>query len=219
VLIGTFSLILLLVYSTYSDLTIDSKNKVLLLSREERIVEDTSGSVRFSLDSIFVPVSISSSSFSIWVTSISEFKSQKYSLWGELLGTINVGGTDIEADDKGVFIAGEESYLFQTISGAKITLIKKKMDRCALSKDSLYLYGNDTIYVFKRSGSFVRKKFIPGAKDICIYRANLCFLFKDSLSLNDTTFTISGGNRAAAGENFISVLIDSGIVYYPGKKH
>ncbi len=217
-LIGTFSIISFLFYSTYSDLTIDSKNRVLLLSPEERIVEDTSGSVRFSLDSMFAPISISSSSFSIWVTSISEFKSQKYSLWGELLGTLNVGGIDIEADDKGVLIAGEESYLFQTVSGAKITLTKKKMERCVLSKDSLYLYGMDTLLFFKRDGKFIRKKFIPGVRDLCVYKKNMCLLFNDSLVLSDTILAISGGNRATGGENFISVLTDSSVVYYPQKK-
>jgi hypothetical protein len=218
VLIGFLLPILLFFRSTYSDLTIDSKNRVLLLSAEERIVEDLSGSVRLSLDEIFAPVSVSSSSFSIWVTSVSEFKSQKYSLWGELLGTVNIGGKDIDADDKGILIAGEESCLIQTVSGIKIALTWKDMERCTLSKDSLYLYSMDTLHVFKRDGKFIRKKYIPGVRDLCIYKKNMCLLFNDSLILNDTVLPISGGNRVAGGEKFISILSDSGIIYYPSIK-
>jgi len=201
--------------STYNDVAIDSKNRVILLSSEDRIVENTSGQGYFSLDSIFAPVSISSSSFSIWVTSPSEFTSQKYSLWGEFLGKLNVGGNDIDADEKGVLIAGEETHLFQTISGSRIAVTWKEIERCGLSKDSLYLYGNDTLHVFKRDGKFIRKKFIPGIKDLCIYKKNLCFLFKDSLVLHDTVVSIFGGKRAEGNDKFISILTDSGIVYYP----
>jgi hypothetical protein len=202
-------------YSTYSDLTIDTKNRVLLLSTEGRIVQNSSGSVRFSLDSIFAPLSISSSFFSVWVTSISENKSQKYSLWGDFMGKLDVGGKDIDADEKGVLIAGEDSYLIQTVSGVKITVTKKETERCAISGDSLYLYGDDSIYVFKRNGDFVRKKFVPAVKDICIYRKNLCFLFNDSLVLGDSTLRVQGGKRMESGEYFLSILTDSGIVYYP----
>jgi hypothetical protein len=215
---GPFLSIFLFFYSTYSDLTIDSKNRVLLLSAEERIVEDINGSVRLSLDSIFAPVSVSSSSFSIWVTSVSELKSQKYSLWGELLGTVNIGGKDIDADETGVLIAGEESNLIQTVSGITITLTWKDMERCALSKDSLYLYGMDTLYVFKRDGKIIRKKFIPGVKDLCIFMENMCFLFNDSFVLSDTVLPIHGGKRVEGIDRFLSVLSDSGIVYYPPPK-
>jgi hypothetical protein len=218
VLIGSVLPIFLFLYSIYSDLTIDSRNRVLLLSSEERIVEDLRGSVRLSLDAIFAPVSVSSSSFSIWVTSVSEFKSQKYSLWGELLGTVNIGGKDIDADEKGVLIAGEESCLIQTFSGIKITLTWKDMERCALSKDSLYLYGMDTLHVFKRDGKFIRKKFIPGLKDLCIYKKNTCLLFNDSLVLSDTVLRIHGGKRVESIDKFLSVLSDSGIVYYSTSK-
>jgi len=214
---GIFSIFLIL-NSNYSDIAIDSKNRVIFLSSEDRIVEDKSGSVHFSPDSIFAPVSISSSSFSIWVTSPSEFTSQKYSLWGEFLGKINIGGNDIDADEKGVLIAGEESYLAQIVSGAKIAVTWKETACCGLSKDSLYLYGNDTLLVFKRDGKFIRKKFIPGVKDLCIYKKNLCFLFKDSLVLSDTVLSISGGKRAEGNDKFVSILTDSGIVYYPTQK-
>jgi hypothetical protein len=214
VLIGPFFSIFLFFYSTYSDLTIDSKNRVLLLSSEERIVENISGSVRLSLDAIFAPLSVSSSSFSIWVTSVSEFKSQKYSLWGELLGTVDIGGKDIDADDTGVLIAGEESYLIQTVSGITITLTWKDMERCTLSKDSLYLYGMDTLYVFKRDGKFSRKKFIPGVKDLCIFMGNMCFLLNDSIVLNDKVLPIHGGKRIEGIDKFLAILSDSGIVYY-----
>ena len=92
-MIGILSLFIIF-NSTYSDLTIDLKDRVIFLSSEDRIVEDTSNLVHFSLDSMFAPISISSSSFSVWVTSSSEFKSQKYSLWGELLGKLNIGGKE-----------------------------------------------------------------------------------------------------------------------------
>ena len=204
--------------STYSDLTIDSKNRVILLSSRDRIAEDESGNVHFSLDSMFAPLSVSSSSFSIWVTSASEFVSQKYSLWGEFLGEFDVGGNDIDADEKGVLIAGEESYLVQIITGNRMSVAKKEMERCVLSNDSLYLYGKDTLHVYKRAGNLTRKKFIPGIKDICIYKKNLCLLFRDSLVLHDIVVSISGGNRAEGNDKFISVLTDSGIVHYPDIK-
>jgi hypothetical protein len=203
--------------STYTDLTIDSKNRVILLSSRDRIIEDKSGKVHFSLDSMFSPLSISESSFAIWVTSASEFTSQKYSLWGEFLGEVNVGGSDIDADEKGVLIAGEQAYLLKTVSGARITLMQKEIERCALSKDSLYLYSNDTIRVFKRDGKFVSRKYIPGIKDLCMFNRNLCFLFNDSLVLNDTVLTVSGAKRAESNDKFIAVLCDSGIVYFPEK--
>jgi hypothetical protein len=210
-----FFSLLFIFNSTYSDLTIDSKNRVIILSSKDRTVEDASGAVRLSLDSMFAPRSISSSFFSIWVTSSSEFTSQKYSLWGEFLGEIKLGGNDIDVDEKGVLIAGEYSYLIQISSGARITVAKKKNERCILSSDSLYLYGNDTLSVFKREGKFIRKRFIPGIKDLCLFKKNLCFLFNDSLILNDTTPTISGGKRIECNDKFIAILTDSGIVYYP----
>jgi len=171
--------------------------------------------VYFSLDLIYAPLSISASPFSIWVTSASEFTSQKYSLWGELVGKIKAGGNDIDADEKGILIAGEPSYLFQAVSGAKITVTKKEMKRSALSKDSSYLYGKDTLFVFKRNGKLIRKEFIPGIKDICVFNKRVCFLFSDSLLLSDTTLPIYGGKRAESNYKFIAVLTDSGIVYYP----
>jgi hypothetical protein len=204
--------------STYTDLTIDSKGRVILLSSRDRIIEDKSGKVHFSLDSMFAPLSVSASSFAIWVTSASEFTSQKYSLWGDFLGGISFGGNDIDADEKGILIAGEQSYFVQTVSGASIALIRKEIERCALSKDSLYLYSNDTLRVFKRGGKFIRKKFIPGIKDICLFDKNLCFLFNDSLVLRDTVISITGGKRAEGNDNFVAVLSDSGIVYYPNIK-
>ena len=215
----TVILSLFLVFnSTYTDLTIDSKNRVILLSSRDRIIEDKSGKVHFSLDSMFSPLSISESSFAIWVTSASEFTSQKYSLWGEFLGKINTGGSDIDADEKGILIAGEQGYLLNTISGARITLVRKEIERCALSKDSLYLYGNDTLRVFKRDGKFIRRKFVPGIRDICAFNKNLCFLFNDSLVLNDTVLTVFGGKRTESNDKFIAVLCDSGIIYYPPPK-
>ncbi|MBN1695824.1 hypothetical protein JW879_10580 [candidate division WOR-3 bacterium] len=204
--------------STYTDLTIDSKNRVILLSSRDRIIEDESGKVHFSLDSMFAPLSISASSFAIWVTSASEFTSQKYSLWGEFLGEVNVGGSDIDADEKGILIAGEQSYFVQTVSGASITLIQKEIERCALSKDSLYLYSNDTLRIFKRDGKFIRRKFIPGVKDLCTYNKTLCLLFNDSLVLSDTVFPVFGAKRAGSNDKFIAILSDSGIVYYPTPK-
>lgn len=204
--------------STYLDLTIDSKNRVILLSSVDRIVEDKSGKVHFSLDSMFAPLSISSSSFSIWSTSVSEFVSQKYSLWGEFLGKIKLGGNDIDADEKGILIAGEQSYLVQAVSGAQVTLTWQEMERCALSKDFLYLYGNDTLRIFKRDGKFMMRKSVPGVKDLCIYNKNLCLLFNDSLVLSDTVLSIFGGKRAGGNDKFIAVLSDSGIVYYPTPK-
>lgn len=205
--------------SNYLDLTIDSKNRVIFLSSADRIVEDESGKVHFSLDSMFAPLSISSSSFSVWSTSASEFVSQKYSLWGEFLGKIKLGGNDIDTDEKGILIAGEQSYLVQTVSGARVTLTWKEMERCALSKDFLYLYGKDTLRVFKRDGKIIEKKYVPGLKDLCTYNKNLCLLFKDSLILSDTVLSIFGGKRVGGNNKFIAVLSDSGIVYYPEKKH
>ncbi len=210
--------VFLLFSSTYKDLTIDSKNRVLFLSSQDRIITDKINKVRFSLDSIFAPVSISASSFSIWVTSSSEFTSQKYSLWGEYLGKIKFGGNDIDSDDKSVLIAGEESYLIDIPTGSKITITWLEIKRCLLRKDSLYLYGNDTLRVFKRNGKSIRKKFIPGIEDICRYKKNICLLFKDSLVLNDTVLTINGGKRVTGNDNFVSILTDSGIVYYPTPK-
>ena len=211
-------LLLFLAYPNYNDLTIDSKNRIIFLSSEDRIIKDKSGEVNFSINSMFAPVAISSSSFSIWVTSYSESKSQKYSLWYELLGGIKIGGNDIASDEKGVLITGEESYLVQTLSGEKITLMWKEIKRCAISKDSLYLYGKDTLHVFKRNGKPVRKEFVPGVKDICMFNKKLCFLFNDSLILNDTVISISGGKRVDGNNQFIAVLSDSGIVYYPPQK-
>ncbi len=205
--------------SSYLDLTIDSKNRVILLSSTDRIAEDKSGKVHFSLDSMFAPLSIASSSFSIWGTSASEFISQKYSLWGEFLGGIKLGGNDIDADEKGILIAGEQSYFVQAVSGARITLTWKEMERCALSKDSLYLYGDDTLRVFKRDGKFIRKKFIPGVKDLCLYNRTLSLLFGDSLVLSDTVLPVFGGRRAGSNDKFVAILSDSGVVYYPEKKH
>jgi hypothetical protein len=211
---GIFSIIFLF-YSNYNDLTIDSKNRILFLSSKDRIIKDKSGEVNFSINSMFAPVAISSSSFSIWVTSYSESKSQKYSLWDELLGEIKIGGNDIDSDEKGVLITGEESYLVQALSGEKITLMRKEIKRCTISKDSLYLYGKDTLHIFKRNGKLVRKKFVPGVKDICMLNKKLCFLFNDSLVLNDTVIPISGGKRVDGNNKFVAVLSDSGIVYYP----
>ena len=202
----------------YLDLTIDSKNRVILLSSRDRMALDKSGKVHFSLDSMFAPLSITSSSFSIWGTSASEFISQKYSLWGEFLGEIKLGGNDIDADEKGLIIAGEQSYFVHVVSGARITLTWKEMDRCALSKDSLYLYGDDTLRVFKRDGKFIRRKFIPGVKDLCTYNKSLCLLFVDSLVLSDTVLPIFRGRRVGSNDKFMAILSDSGIVYYPSGK-
>lgn len=205
-------------YSSYSDLTIDSKNRLLVLSSGDRIIENISGSVHFSLDSMFLPLSVSSSSFSIWVTSASELRSQKYSLWGKFLGEIKLGGNDIDSDERGVLIAGEHSYLVQTVSGVQLTVTWKEMERCALAKDSLYLYSEDTLLVFKRDGRFMRSSYIPGLKDLCIFKKNLCFLFSDSLVLRDTVLSIFGGKRVEGNDKFVSVLSDSGIVYYPNRR-
>jgi hypothetical protein len=213
-MIGIFSLFIIF-NATYTDLTIDSKGRVIFLSSEDRIIEGTGDLVHFSLDSMFGPLSISSSSFSVWVTSPSEFKSQKYSLWGELLGKLDVGGNDIDADEKRVLIAGEQSCLIQLITGTKIVVTKKEMKRCLLSRDSLYLYGNDTLHVFKKDGKIRRKKFIPGIKDLFIYQKNLCILFKDSLVLHDTVFSVDSGKRASGCDKFVSILTNSGVVYYP----
>ena len=214
---GIFSIIFLF-YSNYNDLTIDSKGRVLFLSSKDRIIKDKSGEVNFSINSMFTPIAISSSSFSVWITSYSESRSQKYSLWNELLGEIKIGGNDIDSDEKGVLITGEQSYLVQVSSGNKITLMWKEIKRCTISKDSLYLYGKDTLHVFKRNGKPVRKKFVPGAKDICMFNKNLCFLFNDSLVLSDTVLPIFGGKRVDGNDKFIAVLSDSGIVYYPPLK-
>jgi len=214
---GIFSIIFLF-YSNYNDLTIDSKGRVLFLSSKDRIIKDRSGDINFSINSMFTPIAISSSSFSVWITSYSESKSQKYSLWDELLGEIKIGGNDIDSDEKGVLITGEQSYLVQVLSGDKITLMWKEIKRCTISKDSLYLYGKDTLHVFKRNGNPVRKKFIPGVKDIFMLNKKLCFLFNDSLVLNDTVLTVFGGKRAESNDKFIAVLSDSGIVYYPNPK-
>jgi hypothetical protein len=202
----------------YLDLTIDSKNRVILLSSRDRIALDKSGKVYFSLDSMFAPLSITSSSFSIWGTSASEFVSQKYSLWGEFLGEIKLGGNDIDSDEKGLLIAGEQSYFVHAVSGARITLTWKEMNRCALSKDSLYLYGDDTLRVFRRDGKFIRRKFIPGVKDLCIYNKSLCLLFGDSLVLSDTVIPVFGGKRAGSNDKFVAFLSDSGIVNYSPPK-
>lgn len=217
-LIKHFFSILFLLCSVYSDISIDSRNRILLLDSEERIIEDVKGVFQLSLDSLFAPVSISSSSFSVWVTSASEFKSQKYSLRGEFLGEVGIGGKDIDADAEGVLIAGEETYLIQVISGTKIRLTWKEMDRCALFKDSLYLYRDDTLFVYSRAGDFIKSKFIPGLKDISVYEDKLCFLFKDSLVLSDTLLLISNGERVDGGNKFLSVLTDSEVLYYPGRK-
>jgi len=214
---GIFSIIFLF-YSNYNDLTIDSKGRVLFLSSKDRIIKDRSGDINFSINSMFTPIAISSSSFSVWITSYSESKSQKYSLWDELLGEIKIGGNDIDSDEKGVLITGEQSYLVQVLSGDKITLMWKEIKRCTISKDSLYLYGTDTLHVLKRNGKPVRKKFIPGVKDICMFNKNLCFLFNDSLVLSDTVLPIFGGKRVDGNDKFIAVLSDSGIVYYPPSK-
>jgi len=214
---GIFSIIFLF-YSNYNDLTIDSKGRVLFLSSKDRIIKGKSGEVNFSINSMFAPIAISSSSFSVWITSYSESRSQKYSLWNELLGEIKIGGNDIDSDEKGVLITGEQSYLVQVSSGNKITLMWKEIKRCTISKDSLYLYGKDTLHVFKRNGKPVRKKFVPGVKDICMFNKNLCFLFNDSLVLSDTVLPIFGGKRVDGNDKFIAVLSDSGIVYYPNPK-
>ncbi len=214
---GIFSIIFLF-YSNYNDLTIDSKGRVLFLSSKDRIIKDKSGEVNFSINSMFAPIAISSSSFSVWITSYSESRSQKYSLWNELLGEIKIGGNDIDSDEKGVLITGEQSYLVQVSSGNKITLMWKEIKRCTISKDSLYLYGKDTLHVFKRNGRPVRKKFVPGVKDICMFNKNLCFLFNDSLVLSDTVLPIFGGKKVDGNDKFIAVLSDSGIVYYPTPK-
>jgi hypothetical protein len=216
-MIGILSLFIIF-NSTYSDLTIDLKGRVIFLSSKDRIVEDGSDLVHFSLDSMFEPLSISSSFFSVWVTSPSEFKSQKYSLWGELLGKLDLGGNDIDADEKRVLIAGEQSYLIQLIAGTRIVVAKREMKRCLLSGDSLYLYGNDTLHIFKIDGKFSGKKFIPGIKDLFIYHKNLCLLFQDSLVLRDTVVDIAGGKRASGSDKFVAVLTDDEIVYYPEKK-
>lgn len=217
ILTGILSLFFLL-YSDYSDLTIDSKNRVLLFSSKDRTIKDKTGEVDFSINSLFTPVAVSSSSFAVWTTSYSEFKSQKYSLWGELLGEIKLGGNDIDSDEKGVLIAGEQSYLVQLISGNNITLKWKEMQRCSISKDFLYLYGDDTLYVFKRNGTLETKKSIPGIKDICIFNKKPCFLFKDSLVVSDTVLPVHGGKRVDGNEKLISVLSDSGIVNYSPPK-
>jgi len=216
---GAFSILFFFyITNTYNDLTIDAKNRVLLLSSKDRIIKGEKEKFDFSVNSMSAPVAISSSSFSVWITSYSEAKTQRYSLWGELLGEIKTGGNDIDADEKGILIAGEQSFLIQIVSGNKIPLIWKEMKRCAISKDSLYLYGEDTLHVLKRNGKPVIKKLIPELKDICIFKKNLCFLFNDSLVLNDTVLPIFGGKKAEGNNEFISVLSDSGIVYYPDPK-
>jgi len=121
----------------------------------------------------------------------------------------------VDADERGVLITGEQSYLIETSSGARITVAKRKKERGILSGDSLYLYGNDTLSVFKREGKFIRKKFIPGVKDLCLFKKSLCFLFNDSLVLSDTILSVLGGKRIESNDKFIAILTDSGIVYYP----
>ncbi|MEA1913431.1 MAG: hypothetical protein U9N06_06345 [candidate division WOR-3 bacterium] len=200
----------------YSDLTVDSKNQTLLLSREKIAVENLSDSSRIPLDSIFDPNSISSSPFSIWVTSIVQSLTQKYSLRGEFLGQINIGGYDIDSDPNWLLLAGEESYLIQLSTGRKLPILWKEVKRCALGKDSLYLYGDDTLYKFKKSGRLILKKYIPGVMDITTFKGKLGILFKDSLIYKDKKIPIDAGARMDGGENCISILTNSGIVKYPG---
>ncbi|MEO0293347.1 MAG: hypothetical protein ABIN61_03880 [candidate division WOR-3 bacterium] len=216
-MVKTFFILISFGFNWY-DVTVDSKGRIFLLSMEDRIVRDLKGDFSFPIESMFAPNAISASSFSIWVTSISEKKSQRYSLWGELIGEINIGGFDIDVDEKRVLIAGEKSYLIDLSSGINFIISHKEMKRCALFKDSLFLYGKDTIYIFDKKGILKRKKFIPQVKDICLYNKELCFLFEDSLIIGETIVPVFKGKRVEGKDSFISILTDTGVVYYPSKK-
>ena len=194
----------------YIDLSIDTKNRVLLLSDNPpkvTILNDTNSII---LDSIFNPTSLSTGIFSIWVASSSENKIQKYSLRGEYLGSINFDVQDIDVDKNGLLVAGDYSFLIELSTGQEIPIIWRNTNLCAIGKKFIYLYGNDTLFVFERgSRSLKSKKNIPYLRDLSIYRDELVYLQKDSVFLEDTSFFIPESRRCDADDKSIWILTDT----------
>ncbi len=194
----------------YVDLSIDTKNRVLLLSDNPPKVTILNDTNSITLDSIFNPTSLSTGTFSIWVASSSENKIQKYSLRGEYLGSINFEVQDIDVDKNGLLVAGDYSFLIELSTGQEIPIIWRNTNLCAICKQSIYLYGNDTLFVFERdSRSLKSKKNIPNLRDLSIYRDELVYLQKDSVFLEDTLFFIPEARRCDADDKSIWILTDS----------
>lgn len=194
----------------YVDLSIDTKNRVLLLSDNPPKVTILNDTNSITLDSIFNPTSLSTGTFSIWVASSSENKIQKYSLRGEYLGSINFEVQDIDVDKNGLLVAGDYSFLIELSTGQEIPIIWRNTNLCAIGKQFIYLYGNDTLFVFERdSRSLKSKKNIPNLRDLSIYRDELVYLQKDSVFLEDTLFFIPEARRCDADDKSIWILTDS----------
>jgi len=204
--------------SSYIDITVDTKSRVLLLSSNPARVEILDDTVNVPLDSLFNPTSLTSAPFSVWVASLSAGLIQKYSLRGEYLGSISIRANDIDADRDGLLIAGERSLLVELSTGREIPINFQETSRCALCENSIYLYGNDTLYVYRRPNQLKQKRYIPGIQDIAVFNAGYVFLRNDSLITNDTIIFIPSAKRMDSNGEEVWVLTDSAIRCYPEVK-
>ncbi len=212
-------LVFLSVFLSYIDIAVDTKGRVLLLSTTEPRVEALNDSSSIILDSIFYPTSLTAGPFSIWVAARSQNLIQKYSLWGEYLGSISRNAKDLDADRKGLLIAGEYSFLIELSTGREIPLSFRETNCCALDDDSIYLYGDDTLYIFERNNRhLIRKEYILGIRDISISRGELVFIQGDSIFMSDTTIFMPHARRLDASEDRIWILTDSVYSISPRRK-
>ncbi len=202
-------------FFSYTDITIDTKSRVLLLSSTPARVDVLNDSVNINLDSIFHPTSLTAGPFSIWVTSRSQTLVQKYSLWGEYLGSMAYNAKDLDVDKNGLLIAGERSLFIDLRTGREIPLTFRETDRCALDEDIIYLYGDDTLYTFERPNRLKIKEYIPGIVDISVLYGELIFLRNDSLITNDTTIFFPSAKRLDARDKQIWILSDSVVSISP----
>ena len=213
-------LIIFTIIFLYIDIAIDTKDRVLLLSDNPPRVTVLNDSSSINLDSIFHPTSLSTAPFSIWVASGSENLIQKYSLKGEYLGSISFNSKDLDADRNGLLIAGEYSLLIELSSGREIPIIWKESNRCALDDDYIYLYGDDTLYLFERSNRrLINKEFIPDIRDLSIWDSELVFLKNDSIFISDTSIFIQHARRIDTNGKQIWVLSDTVVSISPKMKH
>ena len=208
-------LLLFLINVPFTDITIDTKDRVLLLSESPPVIQVLNDSTNIPLDSILYPGAIAAGIFSIWVSSSTQRLIQKYSLKGEYLGSICFRATDIDANRNGLLIAGEHSVFIDLSTGREIPISWRESNLCALGKDSIYLYGNDTLYIYRKPNKLIGKFFIPGIRDITVSDYGLLFLKEDTLVLGDTAIFIPDARRLESSTKKIVVLTDSTVRFYP----
>lgn len=166
----------------------------------------------YSLDSILSPSSLTAGVFTFWVSSENKKIITRYTLDGEFRGAVKIRARDLDARKNKLLIAGEKTLLYNTLTGDRRPIMWKEMERCALGKDSIWTYNEDTLYRFNDEGKFKSRKTVPGILDITWTSLGLVYIKNDSVHTVDTTLYVKNARRLAFYSNEIFVLADSVVV-------